>query len=125
MTKEKGKIYFSKKIKERVDKNSSYFLELYSILDDMSQSQKIEPLSVNYPSEKDKKFHVIVQYPSSSGRIYVETTSDKRENNLLFLKSPYLLTNIYIYTATEYEHCKEETEMFPLEKMKLSESEVL
>lgn len=121
MKKDKGDIYLSKKIKERVSADSGYFMELYSIMDDMSRSQKIEPISHNHPDEKDKKNHVIVQYPTSSGRVYIETVIKKRYSPVLFLKIPYYYTNIYIYSAMEYEYHREETDMYSIKKLNESE----
>ena len=57
--------------------------------------------------------HIAMQYTSTQGRIYIETISDKKKGVLF----NYFSTDIGIYTAMEYEHSKEDTEMFTLEQI--------
>ena len=135
MGKDKGDIYLSKDIKERTDRDGGYFMEICSLLEDYSRNT-LAPLSYDYLNPGDKikgklnpfmkeNPRVVIQCPSSMGRIYIETATEKRYTPMFFLKIPYLYTEIYVYTAPEYEYHKEETQVFSLKKSRLKESEVL
>lgn len=122
--KEKGSVMFSEGIRDRIQTDKTYLAELYNTLKSMANPFNAEPLKVdylnpeakaqsNYASLVNGQPHIAMQYTSTQGRIYIETVSEKKKKTLF----NYLSTDIYIYTATEYEYNKDNTKMFTLEQI--------
>lgn len=121
---EKGNVYLSTEIKNRIAKDKVYLSEIYEILRFMTSPFNQKPRTYDCLNTEEQAQQnvaslangenpvVTKQYTSSQGRIYIETKSKRAKAGIF----KYLVTNIFIYGATEYEYHKDETKFITFDE---------
>ena len=122
-----GNLYFSDEMQARIKQNKGYVGEVIAILDRLTKVLQFELFKYdelnpeeqtqdNLQSLLSDRPHIVKQYSTSCGRIYIETISVKGEPS--FFKRRFISTDIYVYAATEYEYHKTETKFVTAAQLK-------
>ena len=131
--KEHGSIYLSSEIQRRLQQDESYLQDLARILEHNTHFLHSWLELISYdglnPEEQTKDNirsfsegnpHTVRQYPTRQGRIYIEVRASTRRTEIL--KRQYYVADVYIYSAIEYEHHRQETAFISFEEYMRNDS---